>query len=105
MIGGAAVLAIVVVGGYTFDFGAFDDVILVLLAFALGGGTVLFIAAIKRLGAIRMLLVWSTSTVFGALFALVFLGEQITPAQLGGGAMILLGVYLFRRSERPSFVP
>ena len=46
-----------------------------------------------------MLLVWSTSTVFGALFALVFLGEQITLAQIFGGGLILLGVFLFRRGE------
>lgn len=105
LIGGAAVLSFVVVGGYTFDFGAFDDAVLLLLALALGGGTVLFIAAIKRLGAIRMLLVWSTSTVFGAIFALVFLGEQITIGQVAGGALILVGVYLFRKSERQLAAP
>jgi drug/metabolite transporter (DMT)-like permease len=52
-----------------------------------------------------MLLVWSTSTVFGALFALGILGEQITPGQILGGALILVGVYLFRRTEKPMFVP
>ena len=100
LIGGAAVLAFSVLGRYAFEFSPFDDAVLVLLAVALGGGTILFIAAIQRLGAIRMLLVWSTSTVFGALFALVFLGEQLTVGQLVGGGCILLGVYLFRRSEK-----
>jgi drug/metabolite transporter (DMT)-like permease len=60
---------------------------------------------VKRLGAVRMLLVWSTSTIFGAMFALIFLGEQITPVQLAGGACILLGVFLFRRTEKPEFAP
>ena len=105
LIGGAAVTAFVVAGGYTFDFSSYDVVVLVILAGALMGGTFLFIAAIKRLGAIRMLLVWSTSTVFGAAFAYVLLGEQITPVQLTGGALILLGVYLFRRSEKPASLP
>ena len=105
LIGGAAVTAFVVAGGYTFDFSSYDVVVLVILAGALTGGTFLFIAAIKRLGAIRMLLVWSTSTVFGAAFAYVLLGEQITPVQLTGGALILLGVYLFRRSEKPASLP
>jgi drug/metabolite transporter (DMT)-like permease len=100
LIGGVVVMAVVILGGYTFDFTFYDDFVLVLLAMAITGATVLFIAAIKRLGAIRMLLVWSTSTVFGALFAFVFLGEQITAGQLAGGALILLGVYLFRRTER-----
>ena len=99
LIGGLAVVVVVVLGGYSFDFAPYDVLVLVLLALALTGGTVLFIAAIKRLGAIKMLLVWSTSTVFGAFFAVLLLGEQITAGQLTGGALILLGVYLFRRSE------
>ena len=98
--GGVVVMTVVVLGGYTFDFSYFDAILLLVLSAALTGATALFMAAIKRLGAIRMLLVWSTSTVFGALFAFVFLGEQITVGQLGGGALILLGVYLFRRSEK-----
>ncbi len=105
LIGGAAMLAVMLVAKLGFDLDLLNGSVLVLLALALSGGTYLFIAAIKRLGAIRMLLVWSMSTIFGALFALVFLGEQITPVQLAGGACILLGVYLFRRSERPMFVP
>ncbi len=105
LIGGAAMLAVMLVAKIGFDLDLLNGSVLVLLALALSGGTYLFIAAIKRLGAIRMLLVWSMSTIFGALFALVFLGEQITLVQLAGGACILLGVYLFRRSERPMFVP
>ncbi len=105
LLGGAAMLALALIARYSFSFSPYDMAVLALLVLALTGSTLLFIAAIKRLGAIRMLLVWSASTVFGALFALVFLGEQITPAQLVGGAMILLGVYIFRRGERPMFVP
>jgi len=105
LIGGAVVLALAFVAGYSFDFSPYDVAVLLLLALAVTGATLLFISALKRLGAIRMLLVWSTSTVFGAFFALVFLGEQITPVQIAGGAMILTGVVLFRRGEKPMFVP
>jgi len=100
LIGGVVVTAVVVLGGYAFDFTYYDDLVLVLLAVAISGGVVLFIAAIKRLGAIRMLLIWSTSSIFGAVFAFLILGEQITVGQLVGGTLILLGVYLFRRSEQ-----
>jgi drug/metabolite transporter (DMT)-like permease len=105
LIGGLVLTAFALLAGFPLGFSAFDALVLVLLALAVSGATYMFMAALKRLGAIRMLLVWSTSTVFGALFALVFLGEQITVGQLAGGACILLGVYLFRRGERPMFVP
>jgi drug/metabolite transporter (DMT)-like permease len=105
LLGGLLLTAFAVVAGYAFGFTPFDVFALILLAGCVAIATYLFMAAVKRIGAIRMLLVWSTSTVFGAFFALVFLGEQITLAQVGGGACILLGVYLFRRSERPMFVP
>jgi drug/metabolite transporter (DMT)-like permease len=101
LIGGAVVMAFMLVAGLSFSFTLYNTLVLVLMALATAIATCLFIAAIKRLGAIRMLLVWSSSTVFGALFALIFLGEHISSAQLVGGACTLLGVYLFKRSEKP----
>lgn len=100
LIGGGAVSLFLLSGMFPLRFTAFDVLVLVLLALALAGGTYLFIAAVKRLGAIRMLLVWSTSTVFGAGFALLILGEQISIGQLLGGALIILGVYLFHKGEK-----
>ena len=102
LVGGVVVSSAVLAAGVPFGFSQSDAVLLVLLGLALAGMTYLFMAGVKRLGAVKMLLVWSTSTVFGALFAFAFLGEQVTPAQLAGGAMILAGVYFFRRSERPA---
>ena len=99
LIGGGAVTAFVLAAQLPFGFAAHDVAALVLLAAAISGTTYFFIAAVKRLGAIRMLLVWSSVTVFGAAFALVFLGEQITVVQALGGALILSGVYLFHRKE------
>ena len=100
LIGGAVLAAGLVIVGSPVGVSAYSGAILVLLGLAVTGATVLFIAAVKRLGAIRMLLVWSSSTVFGALFGLVILGEQITVAQVFGGALILLGVYIFHRGEK-----
>lgn len=100
LIGGGAVMALVLVAAFPLRLAPSDMAAFSVLAFAIAAATFLFIAAVKRLGAIRMLLVWSTSTVFGAVFALTFLGEQITLPQLLGGALILAGVYLFRRGEK-----
>ena len=100
LIGGCVLTAVFLVGGFPFGFSAYSSAVMLLLALAVSGATILFIAAVKRLGAIRMLLVWSTSTLFGAFFGLTVLGEQITAVQVFGGALILLGVYLLRRGER-----
>lgn len=100
LIGGGALTVIFLAAAVPLRFSPADLTALVLLALATAGGTYLFIAAVKRLGAIRMLLVWSSSTVFGAFFAIVFLGEQITWAQILGGGLILAGIYVFHRGER-----
>lgn len=99
LIGGGIVTTVVLAAQLPFGFGFHDVAALILLAAAIAGTTYFFIGAVERLGAIRMLLVWSTATVFGALFALVILGEQITLIQALGGALILTGVYLFHRKE------
>ena len=105
LIGGAALLLLVFVGGYQYQFAPYDMAVLTLLGLAMAAATFLFLAAIKRLGAIRMLLVWATATIWGTVFALVILGEQITVVQILGGLFILFGVYLFRRSEPSEGLP
>ena len=100
LIGGGALTAVFVGALVPLRFGEADLAALVMLALAVAGGTYLFIAAVRRLGAIRMLLVWSSSTVFGAAFAFLFLGEQITWAQFLGGGLIIAGIYVFYRGEK-----
>jgi len=78
---------------------------LALLVFALGATSYLAIAALGMLGAIRTILVFSTTSIFGAAFALAVLGEQITVVQVVGGAFLLLGVYLVQRSEPKTPLP
>jgi drug/metabolite transporter (DMT)-like permease len=100
LIGGGVLTAIFVAALSPLRFGEADLVALGLLALAVAGGTYLFVAAVKRLGAIRMLLVWSSSTVFGAAFAYLFLGESISYAQFLGGALIIAGIYVFYKGEK-----
>jgi drug/metabolite transporter (DMT)-like permease len=105
LIGGVVIVGATVLAGLPVKLTEFDAVALVLLALAISGTTYFFIAALQRLGAIRMILTYSLSTVFGAAFALVVLREQITAVQLAGGALIIAGVYLFHRRERPTVTP
>ncbi|MDA4114311.1 MAG: DMT family transporter [Thaumarchaeota archaeon] len=99
LIGGVVLLAVMV------GISAPLTVSLAALPFVLGlavanAAAVLFtISALRRIGAVRTLLVFSTSSIFGSIFALVFLKEQITPVQILGGAFMLSGIYLIQRSE------
>jgi drug/metabolite transporter (DMT)-like permease len=99
LIGGGALSVFVLVARLPFRLTAFNTFVLILLALTVAGATYLFIGAVKRIGAVRMLLVWSISTVFGAVFALVILGEQITIAQALGGSLIIAGIYVFHRGQ------
>jgi drug/metabolite transporter (DMT)-like permease len=105
LLGGGIVTVAVLLTGYPMRFSSSDLVVLAALALALAGATYFFMASLQRLGAIRMILTYSLSTIFGATFAFIVLGEQITPIQLTGGALIIAGVYLLRKSEKPAFVP
>jgi drug/metabolite transporter (DMT)-like permease len=100
IIGGATVLAVLLLLGLSVDLQPKGVFYVVLLALSLAGTSYLAIGALGDIGAIRAILVFSTTTIFGAVFALIFLGEQITPVQLTGGALILVGVYTLQRAER-----
>ena len=73
--------------------------LLLLYAADIALATLTFTAALVRIGAVRALLVFSTTSIFGSLFAVAGLGETITLIQVSGGALILLGVYLIHKSE------
>jgi len=62
---------------------------------------VLSAKAFRLIGAVRAILVFSASSILGPLFAFVALGETVSLVQVGGGALILSGVYLIQRSEIP----
>ena len=55
-----------------------------------------FVIALRLIGAIRTVLIYSTTTVFGILFSGFFLGEQVTILNIFSIVIISLGVYLLR---------
>ena len=56
-----------------------------------------FVIALRLIGAIRTILIYSTTTVFGVAFSGIFLGEEITYINIFSVAVISLGIYLLRR--------
>ncbi len=55
------------------------------------------IVALRYIGAVRTILIFSTTSVFGALFAHVLLGEIITLANVGAIGLVIVGTYFLRK--------
>jgi len=64
--------------------------------FVTGLGYYFFVLALRFLGAIRTILIYSTTTVFGVMFAGIFLGEEITLFDVSALGIVIFGVYLLR---------
>ncbi len=57
------------------------------------------IVALRYIGAVRTILIFSTTSVFGALFAHVLLGEIITLANVGAIGLVIVGTYFLRNNQ------
>jgi len=61
-----------------------------------GMSTLFFLMGLKLIGAVRTVLLYSTTAVFGIIFSGLFLGETITEANLISIGMVLAGIFLLR---------
>ncbi len=72
-------------------------IIIYLGIFVSGLSYYFFLIAIRLIGAIRGILIYSSSTAFGIFFSAIFLGEAITPLHIISIIIIIVGVYLLRQ--------
>ena len=63
-------------------------------AFSIGFSIVLFLFALREIGAMKTGAIFSTSSLIGALFAFLILGESFTAAKAFFGILMFFGVYL-----------
>lgn len=100
VIGGLILLATVFLLGIPFDIkiSQIPQVIL-LSAVGFGGSLYFFLQSLKRIGTIRTIMIFSMASVFGLVFASVFLHEQISMYQTGAIAIMLTGIYMINRKE------
>lgn len=77
-----------------------------------GIASLLFIVALRLIGAIRTVLLYSSSTAFSVIFSSIFLGEQITLANVASVALVIGGIYFLRKKlaedesdEEKSIIP
>jgi len=68
-------------------------------AFSIGFSLVLFLFALREIGAMRTGAIFSTSSLIGALFAFLALGESLTALKVVFGMIMLLGAYVLSGEE------
>jgi drug/metabolite transporter (DMT)-like permease len=94
-IGGLALLAIAFVIGVPFSIPLISiPYLLSVGAFSIAFSILLFLFALRKIGSMRTGVIYSISSLFGAVIAFLILREQFSFVQSVAGAIILLGVYV-----------
>jgi drug/metabolite transporter (DMT)-like permease len=98
IIGGSVLLGVTLVLQISFQM-TFYQLLNIILLGSLGFGASLFffINALRNIGTVKTVLVFSLSSVFGLLFAFIFLGEGITIVQIGVVPLLFAGVYILEK--------
>lgn len=95
LIGGLALLAIAFVIGVPFNIPLISIPYLVSVgAFSIAFSILLFLFALRKIGSMRTGVIYSISSLFGAVLAFLILRETFSFIQLVAGAIMLLGVYV-----------
>jgi len=94
-IGGVVLMAISFLLGIDFSIPLVSiPYILSVGAISIAFSVLLFLFALREIGSMRTGIVFSVSSLFGAIFAFVVLRESFTPVQLFAGLVMLFGVYI-----------
>jgi drug/metabolite transporter (DMT)-like permease len=100
-IGGLALLVISFLLGVDFSIPLISiPYLLSVGAFSIAFSILLFLFALRKIGSMRTGVIFSTSSLFGAILAFVILRESFTLIQLVAGLIMLLGVYVLYFYEK-----
>ena len=81
--------------------------IVIISVLGTGMSTLFFLIGLKLIGAVRTVLLYSTTSVFGIIFAFLFLSEKITSIDILSLVITLIGIFLLRNklAESEDFEP
>ncbi|MFQ6068557.1 MAG: DMT family transporter [Candidatus Bathyarchaeia archaeon] len=97
-IGGSVLLAISLLLKVDFNVSPISiPYLLSVGAFSIAFSILLFLLALREIGSMRTGVIFSTSSLFGAVFAFAILKETFSLTQLLAGLTMLLGVYILYR--------
>jgi len=96
-VGAAVALGCILVMGIPFELDP-NHLPTILITGVIGIGMPVFfiLIALRYIGAVRTILVFSTTTIFGVMFANLLLGETISMANVGAMGIVIVGTYLLR---------
>ena len=97
-VGAAVALGGILVMGIPFELDP-NHLPTILVTGIIGIGMPVFfiLIALRYIGAVRTILVFSTTTVFGVMFSNLLLGEIITMVNVGSIGVVIVGTYLLRK--------
>ena len=100
LIGGSILLALVFILQIpiSVDIENIPNILLLGIA-GFGASIFFFLHALKRIGTVKTVMIFSTSSVFGIIFAAVFLQEEISHFQIIAMCVILSGFYLLYKKQ------
>lgn len=71
-------------------------------AFGIGFSVLLFLFALREIGSMKTGVIFSTSSLFGAVFAFVVLKEPLSLVQIVAGFVMVTGVFIiYKKSKQP----
>ncbi len=98
LIGGSLVLLMALISGNSFNIElATIPYILIVGFFSIGLSLVLFLSSLRLIGSMRTIVIFSTASLFGVVFAFIFLKEPVTLVQVASGIFMILGVYIISK--------
>ena len=97
-VGAAVALGGILIMGIPFELDP-NHLPTILITGVIGIGMPVFfiLIALRYIGAVRTILVFSTTTVFGVMFANLLLGEIISMANVAAIGIVIVGTYLLRK--------
>ena len=95
---GLFALLIIVILDIPFNINLSDILPISFLAFAgTGIATLFFVMALKLLGGVKTILLYSSTSIFGIIFSSIILLEEITLIDIVSVTIVISGIYLMRR--------
>jgi drug/metabolite transporter (DMT)-like permease len=99
-IGGLLLMVIVLTSGIQTNINLTQIPNIILLgAGGFGMSIFLFLHSLKRIGTVRTIIIFSTSSIFGVIFSMTFLNEQLHIFQLMAIPVMIFGIYLVNRKN------